>query len=745
MDEKKIRLQVTGMTCAACAVSSEKAIRRVPGVIEATVNLATNTATVRMRGELKDSEIVRAIEKVGFGATILTDEETGLGAEKSRFRSWEIAVALILGLFTLYIGMSHMLPFPLWLPSIIDAAEHPFNFGLIQLIFTLPILIAGRSFFINGAKNLVRLHPNMDSLVAIGTGSAFLYSLYYLWRIYEGDAHAVHNLYFESAAVVVALVLLGKFLEERSKNQARSAIKSLVSMIPQTAVVIREEGEVEVPAGEVQVGDKVVVKPGGRIPVDAVVLSGEAAVDESMLTGESLPVFKEPESKVSGGTICKDGHLVLRATGVGGDTAISQVLKLVTEAQNRKAPAARLADQISGIFVPAVIVIAVVSAVIWWLVGEDLHFIINVFVSVLVVACPCSLGLATPIAVMAGSGRGASLGILYRGGDVMEAAAKVDTVLFDKTGTITKGELAIHSILPMAGVREEEVMRLTVWAEYGSQHPIAEAVARYAAEHEIQVHPPRNTKTVAGRGIIAEYEDMTITAGTLKLLAGRQIEIREESLPEIPDGCTAIYLARDKEVLGAVALSDTIKEDAAHAVSLLKEMGVETAMITGDNAKAAGLIAKQAGLSRILANVLPGDKAGEVQRLKEQGRRVAMTGDGINDAPALAAADVGISVFGGTDVSAESSGIILMREELTSVVDALSLSRKTLRIIRENLFWAFIYNTIGIPIAAGVLYAFGGPLLSPVFAGAAMALSSVSVVLNSLRLSRFQRVDNQKG
>ena len=736
-ETKHVKINIQGMTCAACSASVERALRRADGVVQVAVNLATNSATVLCDPSVSEDSLVEIVNKTGFVGSLADSDDVSVAITHTISKR-RLIVALICGAVVLYVGMSHMLPVRLPLPSIIDDRVHPLNFALIQLFFTIPVLICGRNFFINGTKNLLKRHPNMDSLVMIGTTTAFLYSLYNTFTIVQGNTHGAHNLYFESAAVVVALVLLGKFLEENSKNSAKQAINSLVSMIPNTAILLKDGQEVEVPAKMVRVKNIVVVKPGARIPVDGTVVSGQASVDESMLTGESLPVYKEVGSHVSGGTICKDGLLQIEATGVGGNTAISQVLRLVTEAQERKAPAARLADKISGIFVPTVVSIALVTSLLWALAGKDVAFVLNNFVAVLVVACPCALGLATPIAVIAGTGRGANLGILYRGGDVIETAASVNTVIFDKTGTITYGKLQTAALAPVKGISEQQLLELCACAESGSEHPIAAAVLDRAQKMQLAIVRPDSTQTIPGRGIIARHGEHTIIAGTMALMELEKIAIPDNTDTAVPEGCTAIYLAQDQQYLGMIALSDTIRPDAREAISQLNAMGIETVMITGDNEGAAKRIAKEAGISSVKAQVLPQDKHQAVEDFKKAGRVVAMVGDGINDAPALAGANVGIALSSGTDVAAESAGIILMREDLRAVVDSLKLSRKTMQIIRQNLFWAFIYNMIGIPIAAGLLVLFGGPAFSPVFGGAAMAFSSVSVVSNSLRLTRYQ-------
>ncbi len=733
IDSNIFRFSVGGMTCAACSASVERALKRRKGVTLAAVNLAMNTATVHTDGSISQSELISAIEKAGFSAVVFKNEfkETEFNISTKR-----LVFALIFGILELYIGMSHMLPIPLPLPDIIKMETNPINFALIQLILTIPVLIAGYKFFVSGVKKLISLSPNMDSLVAIGTGTAFIYSIFSLVDlILNQNMHSAHNLYFESAAVVVAFVLLGKYLEERSKNAAKQAVTALASMIPKSAIIEKDGAETEIPSERIRSGDIIIVKPGFKIAVDGEIISGEAAVDESMLTGESLPVYKKTGDKVSGGTICKDGYFKILATGVGSDTAIAQVMKLVTEAQERKAPSARLADKISGVFVPTVVLIALISAIIWLISGQSLAFSINIFVSVLVVACPCALGLATPIAVMAGSGKGASLGILFRGGDIMELFSKVRAIFFDKTGTITYGKLKVSGINPL-NLTEKELLYYVASCEKGSEHPVALAIVDYAKNQNIEITTPETLKAFAGKGANAVVDGKNILVGTLNLMEEFNIDLSKNMVAK--EGFTAVYISINNEISGVIELSDTIREDAKNALLRLDNLGIETGMITGDNESSAQMIAKEAGIKRVLSKVLPSQKAGEVERVKKEGKITAMVGDGINDAPALAAADVGISVHGGTDAAAESSGIILMREDLNAVVDALLLSKKTMRIIRQNLFWAFMYNCLSIPIAAGLLFAFGGPLLSPAFAGGAMALSSVSVVTNSLRLRAFK-------
>ncbi len=728
--QKEILLNIKGMNCAACSASVEGALSKVDGVVYAGVNLAANSAVVVAEDKVSEQTLVEAVEKIGFGATIAKDGQM-ITQDEHRFKKWELLLALICGVIVMYIGMGAHWNWPL--PAFVSPDTNPLNYALIQLIITIPVIYAGRSFFTNGMKALLKKHPTMDTLVMLGTGSALIYSIVMTCFI-PTDMHAVHSLYFESAAVVVALVLLGKYLEENSKNRAKSAISSLASLVPQDAVVLRGGKEERIKAADVKEGDIVLTGAGQRIPVDGIVESGQASVDESTLTGESLPVFKETGIKVSGGTLVTDGVLHIRATGVGKNTAISQVVKLVVQAQQKKAKISRLADKISAVFVPTVTLIAVIAAVIWAIVGKDANFVVNIFVSVLVVACPCALGLATPIAVMVGTGRGAQLGILYRGGDVVETAGRVTTVLFDKTGTITKGKLHVLSVVAEQEETEDEVTELAAIAEYGATHPIGKAILDYAKYMDIEPRRPDSVKNVAGRGVIASTRKGEITIGTKEFMELEGIATEESRTP----GTTRVYVAFNKVLRGVIALADEIKKDAEQTVRTLKEAGINSVMITGDNEEAAKLIAQQAGIERFIAGVMPEGKANEVLNFKKNGATVAFVGDGINDAPALATADVGISVFGGTDVAADSSGIILMRDDTQSIAQSILLSKRIMRTIKQNLFWAFIYNVIGIPIAAGVWYAFGGPTLTPMFAGLAMAFSSDCVVLNSLRLSGYR-------
>ena len=742
-----VTLSIQGMTCSACSASVERTLHKLSGIQEASVNLTTGRANVRYAPEeVKLYEIEAAIRKLGFEPAELkteaaVDEEREQREKALRNMKTRVTVAAIFALPELYIAMAHMIPqLKLPLPAFMDPHSFPLIFALIQFVFTLPILIAGQKFFTNGFRSLVKGAPNMDTLVAIGTGSAFLFSVFATARIYLGDFGYAASLYFESAAVVITLVMLGKYLEAVSKGKTSEAIKKLMDLSPKTATLLRNGVEVEVPVGEVAVGDIVLVRPGSSIPVDGVVTEGVSAVDESMLTGESLPVEKQPGSVVTGGSINKEGLLQFRVTKVGAETALSKIIRLVEDAQGKKAPIAKIADVVSGYFVPVVIGIAVVAAVGWALAGKEFDFVLTAFVSVLVIACPCALGLATPTAIMVGTGKGAEMGILIKGGEALETAHKIDAVVLDKTGTITEGKPVLTDIRTY-GTEEGMLLRLCGAAERGSEHPIAQAIVQGAEERGFALPDPEAFKTLPGRGIEAQVDGKRVHAGNLRLMEELGIDAslaQADAEAFAKTGRTLLYVAADGALIGLMAVADTLKPTSAAAVKKLRNMGIDVIMITGDNANTAAAIAKEAGIDHVLADVLPEGKAGEVEKLQKAGKKVAMVGDGINDAPALARADIGMAIGTGTDVAVESADIVLMRGDLNEVPAAIALSRATIRNIKQNLFWAFVYNTAGIPFAAGVFYLFGGPLLDPIFAGAAMALSSVSVVSNALRLKRFR-------
>ncbi len=745
---KSIELAVDGMTCASCSAAVERAVKKLGGVRSVSVNLATNRAAIEYdTSKVKLSEIKAAITGAGYtpreiegeAARDIESEQRRRVLKNMRIR---LIIAIIFSAPILYIAMAHMFPvFKLPIPYFMGSHDFPLVFALVQLVLTVPVILAGSRFFRVGLKTLIKRAPNMDTLVAIGTGSAFLYGVYATVMIYLGEFGFAEQLYFESAAVVITLVMLGKYLEAVSKGKTSEAIKKLMGLKPKTAVIIKDDTELEVHLDEVAVGDIVLVRPGSAVPVDGRVLEGVSSVDESMLTGESMPVEKHPGSNLTGGSINGEGLLKFEVTRTGEDTALSKIIKLVEEAQGKKAPIAKMADVVSGYFVPAVLIIAFVAAVLWMIAGKDFDFVLNVFVTVLVIACPCALGLATPTAIMVGTGKGAELGILIKGGEALETTHKVNAVIFDKTGTITEGKPLLTDIRNYGSLSEKEALMLGASAERGSEHPIARAIVEAAESSGLKIPQPDEFKAVPGRGIDAVAQGRRILAGNIKLMRENGVDTSkadEDAKALSGSGRTLMYIAVENKLEALMAAADTVKPTSKEAVKKLKSLGVNVYMITGDNKNTAAAIAKEVEIDNVLADVLPEDKASEVKKLQQSGHKVAMVGDGINDAPALVQADVGIAIGTGTDVAVESADVVLMRGDLNEVSSAIALSRATIRNIRQNLFWAFIYNLAGIPLAAGVLYAFGGPLLNPIFAGAAMALSSVSVVTNALRLKRFK-------
>jgi Cu+-exporting ATPase len=749
-------IPIGGMTCAACAARIEKALGRRAGVKSASVNFATERATVVYDPrEIKLAQIKSVIAELGYQP--LDAEGEGAADEDRLRREREIraqgrrfAIAAIFAAPLLYLAMGSMiwwLHFPI--PSLLRPMQYPLNYAIVQIILTVPILIVGRRFYTVGFKAFIQGSPNMDSLIAIGTSAAVIYSLYSTYQILEGNFGAVEGLYFESAGVIIALILLGKYLEGISKGKTSEAIKKLMGLAPKTAIVIQDGRETEIPIDEVEIGDVILVKPGGKIPVDGVITEGYSAIDESMLTGESIPLDKRAGDRVFAATINKNGVIRFEATKVGSDTALAQIIKLVEDAQGSKAPIAAMADVVSGYFVPVVCALAVISAAAWYFFGtppqyvSSFQFALTIFISVLIIACPCALGLATPTAIMVGTGKGAEYGILFKGGEALETAHKIDAIIFDKTGTITEGHPAVTDVIVPGGGEEDKnrLLRITASAERGSEHPLGEAIVRRAEELGLELFNAGRFQALTGLGIEAEIDGEEVFIGNRKLMSERGVSLGDlagESDRLAGEGKTPMYVASGGKLAGIIAVADVVKGSSAEAIKVLRDMGVLVAMITGDNERTAGAIARQVGIDRVLAEVMPQDKANEVKKLQGEGRRVAMVGDGINDAPALAQADIGISIGSGTDVAIESADIVLMRSDLMDVPTAISLSRSTIRNIKQNLFWAFAYNTAGIPIAAGVLYLFGGPLLNPIFAAAAMSFSSVSVLSNALRLRRFK-------
>ena len=740
----RVELIIGGMTCAACSAAVVRAIKKLDGVISAEVNLATSRGVFEYDPKVvKLADIKKAITDAGYkpmdlDAAEQQDEKKSRGNRGLLLR---LIVAIVFALPELYIGMSHMIGFvKLPLPEFMSPHMHPLTFALVQLLLTLPVVVCGSHFYTRGIKTLLHGAPNMDTLIAVGTGSAFLYSVFGTIMIARGHHNYAGELYFESAAVVVTLVMLGKYLESVSKGRASEAIKKLMKLRPQTAVVERGGVEVEIPTAEVEVGDIVVVRPGAIFPVDGEIISGQTSADESMLTGESLPVEKTAGDSVYAASINTTGTIRFRAEKVGSETALAQIIKLVEDAQSTKAPIAKLADKVSGYFVPAVFAVAAVAFAAWLIAGEPVAFAVKIFISVLVIACPCALGLATPTAIMVGTGKGAEYGILIKSGDALETAHKVDTIVLDKTGTITEGRPEVTDILPVAG-SPEVLLKLAASAEKGSEHPLGEAIVRRAEKEGIELLKADSFKAVPGQGLEVTVESAKILVGNKRLMEENSISVagverQADSLAE--QGKTPMYVAMNGILCGIIAVADVIKESSRGAIQKLHESGLKIVMITGDNQRTAVAIAKQAGIDAVLAEVLPQDKADEVKKLQADGKKVAMVGDGINDAPALAQADVGIAIGSGTDVAMESADIVLMRSDLEDVPAAIALSRATIKNIKQNLFWAFGYNVLGIPIAAGLLHIFGGPLLNPMIAAAAMSLSSVSVVTNALRLKRIK-------
>ena len=740
-DMRDYTFKVEGMSCSACANRVERITKKIDGVESANVNFATEKLTVRVDAEkVRYSDIKLAVDKAGFKLIKEDDEvkEASKKKDESKLLLNRFIFSLIFTVPLLIISMGHMVGMPL--PSIINPMKNPLNFALVQLVLTIPVMVAGYKFYKIGYKNLFKLSPNMDSLIAIGTSAAVAYGLFAIYKILNGETHYAMHLYFESAVVILTLITLGKYLEAVSKGKTSEAIKKLMGLAPKTATIIKNGKEVSIPIEEVIVGDIILVKPGEKLPVDGEIIEGSTSIDESMLTGESIPVEKNIGSTVIGASINKAGFIKYKATKVGKDTALAQIVKLVEEAQGTKAPIAKMADIIAAYFVPTVMALAIIAAVGWLIAGESTVFALTIFISVLVIACPCALGLATPTAIMVGTGKGAENGVLIKGGEALETTYKIDTIVFDKTGTITEGKPKVTDII-CNGIKEEEVLVLAASAEKGSEHPLGEAIVREAEDRSLEFKSLEHFKAVPGHGIEVTIEGKDILLGNKKLMIENNINIESlhvESDRLATEGKTPMYIAINNKLSGIIAVADTVKENSKAAIEELKKMNVNVAMITGDNKKTAEAIAKSVGIDVVLAEVLPEDKANEVKKLQGQNRKVAMVGDGINDAPALVQADVGIAIGSGTDVAIESADIVLMKSDLKDVVTAIRLSKATIKNIKENLFWAFGYNVLGIPVAMGVLHIFGGPLLNPMIAAAAMSFSSVSVLLNALRLKKFK-------
>ena len=748
---KSEKFQITGMTCAACSAHVEKAAAGVAGVDKVSVSLLMNTMTVEYDTPATPQAICAAVEAAGYGADAAgqqaagTDNREGALEDKEtpRIRRRLIAsVCLLLPL--MYVSMGALM-WGWYLPE--SFAGNPWAIALYQLLLTGFVMVINQRFFISGFQSLLHRAPNMDTLVALGSGAAFVYSTAVMFRMgtamgegnVEMAVHCLHDMYFESAAMILTLITVGKMLEAYSKGKTTNAIKSLMDLAPKTAHVIRDGVETTIPAQEVQEGDIFLVKPGESIPVDGEVLEGESAVDESALTGESLPVDKHVGDRVSAATINQNGALTCRALRVGKDTTLQQIIDMVENAVATKAPIAQIADKVSGVFVPVVIVLALISGVIWLAAGAGAGKALSYAISVLVISCPCSLGLATPVAIMVGNGMGARQGILFKNATALELAGRMDFVVLDKTGTVTEGKPRVADLYPAAGVSEEELLRVAAALESRSEHPLAKAVCERAGEERLSVEPAGSFRALPGWGVEGTVDGALAAGGSGALFAERRLlteplRLAGERMAE--EGKTPLYFAADGRMLGMIAVADVVKQDSAQAIGELRNMGIQVVMLTGDNRRTARAIGRQVGLDAVVADVLPGDKESVIRQLSASGR-VAMVGDGINDAPALTRADVGIAIGAGADVALEAAEVVLMKSRLTDVPAAIRLSRQVLKNIHENLFWAFFYNCIGIPLAAGILVPFLGISLNPMFAAAAMSLSSFCVVTNALRLNLF--------
>lgn len=752
------KFEVLGMTCAACQAAVERSVKKLAGVGAVNVNLLAKQMVVEFDETVTDSQaIIKAVSDAGYEAREPQPEPAFANAAEARrnqalaAETWELKVRVLVSFFFLvplmYLAMGDMLG--LQLPGWLDGPENAVSHAFAQFLLTLPIVYVNRRYFQAGFRALWHRAPNMDSLIAIGSLAAVVYGIITVFRIGaalgRGElglaGHYRHDIYFETGAMILTLITLGRFLEARSKNKTSEAISRLLDLAPKTAFVIREGQEQEIPVEHIVVGDIIVVRPGQSVPVDGIIIEGSSAVDQSALTGESIPVEKRVGDRVVSGTINKVGFFKFRAEKVGEDTTLAQIIRLVEEASASKAPIAKLADEISGIFVPIVILIAAAAAVVWLAFGAGAAFALSIGISVLVISCPCALGLATPVAIMVGTGQGAANGILIKSAEALETAHKVDTVVLDKTGTITEGRPKVTDVVVTGALTEVDFLTIAASMESSSEHPLAEAIQAKAAEMGIEPKPTQAFAAVPGRGIVAEIDGQRYIGGNLALMEEHQIDTsawQDLSRRLAEEGKTPLYFANDKRLLGIIAAADVIKPTSKQAVDQLKAKGITVVMLTGDNKRTAAAIQRQLGLDQVTAEVLPQDKEKVIRELQQSGRRVAMVGDGINDAPALARADVGIAIGAGTDVAIESADIVLVRSDLQDAVTALELSRATVRNIKQNLFWAFFYNILGIPLAAGVFYPFFGWTLSPMIGAAAMSLSSVFVVSNALRLRRFQ-------
>lgn len=761
---------IDGMSCAACSSAVERVTRKLNGVESSNVNLTTNRMVITYDETLVTQEMIcEKVSRAGFQASLIVEEEQNKEKEEQEWREQEeqlhqvkrrVVTAICFALPLLYISMGHMIPVKLPLPSLLDMESNPMNFALAQLILTIPVLICGRKFYLVGIRALLKGNPNMDSLVAIGTGSAFLYSLAMTAGI-PSDPMKAHQLYYESAAVVVTLVMLGKFMESRSKGKTSEAIRKLMELAPDTAILYENGMEREIETSQVRAGQHILIKPGSRIPLDGILVKGSSSVDESMLTGESIPVEKQEGDTVIGGSMNYNGAMEVEVTHVGSDTTLSKIIKMIEDAQGKKAPISKLADKVAGYFVPTVMGIALVAALLWWILGgKELSFVLTIFVAVLVIACPCALGLATPTAIMVGTGVGAGHGILIKSGEALEICHKVDAVILDKTGTITEGKPKVTDVVvfdkeavlglwkkegrgePLEEAVKGDLLKIAASCEQMSEHPLGQAIVQAAREKQMELSMPEQFESITGAGIRTRLQEYWVSVGNRRLLETEQVSLPDRAQEMASQyanmGKTPMYVVIEGRLAGMVCVADTIKETSVEAVEKIKSLGVAVYMVTGDNERTAEYIGSQARVDQVVAEVLPEDKAQVVSRLQKEGKTVMMVGDGINDAPALVQADVGCAIGNGSDIALESGDVVLMKSDLMDVYRAIKLSKATIRNIKQNLFWAFFYNSLGIPVAAGVLYLLGGPLLSPMIGGFAMSLSSVCVVGNALRLRNLK-------
>ena len=743
---KEINFRIEGMTCVSCARRIEKSISKKDGIENILVNFSNETANIKYNYKtIRASNIKKFIEELGYKVLQESKEDIDnytLRKKREVKLIWtKFIISAIFGIPLLYIAMMPMIPSgEKLIPDIINMNINPINYSIIQLLIVIPIIIIGYKFYTIGFISFLKRSPNMDSLIAISTTSAFLFSVYNMFKVLNGDFNFVHSLYFETVGVIIVLILLGKALETVSKGKTSEAIKKLMGIAPKTATILNNGIEEKIDIEEVLENDIIIVKPGEKIPVDGIIIEGEAYVDEALLTGESIPTLKKVGDEIFTASINKNGYIKFKATRVGKDTTLAQIIKVVEDAQNSKAPIAKIADIVSGYFVPIVFAIALIALILWYLYNRDLEFALKIFVSVLVIACPCALGLATPTAIIVGTGKGAENGIFIKSAEALETAYKIDTIIFDKTGTITEGNPKVTDIITIE-ILENDFLQLVASVENASEHPLADAIVKEAKHRNLELLNIMNFEAIVGKGVRADVLGQHIIIGNKKLMDDININLenyKNTSNKLSEEGKTPMYVVIDNEFKGIISVADSIKESSKTAIEKIQKMGINVAMITGDNKKTAEVIGKKVNIDNILAEVSPIDKANEIIKFQKQGKKVAMVGDGINDAPALAKADVGIAIGSGADIALESADIVLMKGNLEDVSSAIYLSKKTILNIKQNLFWAFAYNILGIPIACGVLYIFGGPLLNPMIGAIAMSLSSVSVLANALRLKKIK-------